>query len=321
MYRTRRLRDHINSSGVIVIPNDGTETDYLIVGGDSLIGQTLAKQLGIRGYKVAATSRRSMVTSTKYTIDLATLDGVDRLPDCKVMIIVAAETGFAKCEAEPDRTSQINVSAPIKLARRAMAGGARVLFLSSLAVHSQSAMNPSEDDSLIPDTSYGAQKKQAEEGLQALPGQLSIFRPSKIISAEYPLFVQWRKAIIEGHPFEAFTDLVAAPVWIDSFVDAALAIATNEMSQGIYQLSASQDVSFANLAKALVTKLHGNDDLVRPIRISDRKDLHILYAPSSACASCTRLYRQFGILPPSPYAALDSFLESESNEPGSRFRR
>ncbi|MBO6784186.1 MAG: sugar nucleotide-binding protein, partial [Alphaproteobacteria bacterium] len=163
--------------------------DCLIVGGDSAIGRALAAELRARGLDVVSTSRRAGRGPDTVFLDLETLDGLGTLPPARHVALLAAETRFAVCAAEPERTHRINVGGPVAVSRRALVEwNARVLFFSSIAVHDGTSDRPGETERPTPNSLYGVQKLEAEDRLFGLGGKVAAIRPSKVVDDGFALF-------------------------------------------------------------------------------------------------------------------------------------
>lgn len=285
--------------------------DGLIVGGDCAIGRAFAARLRAARLNVAATSRRGGERGGLHHLDLETLDGADALPPARYLILVAAETRFSACAAEPARTARVNVAAPLALARRAVAAGSRVLYFSSIAVHDGSLDCPSEDEPPTPNSVYGAQKREAEERLLALGGDIAILRPAKVIDHRFALFRDWLDALRRGREVEAFADMMVAPVGVAFLADAAARLLMARGATGIFQISAAGQVSYADIARHMARRIGACGALVRPVRAAERCDPATLWLPRFARLGSGRLAAAIGVMPPDPMEAVDAFLGAQ----------
>ena len=288
--------------------------DGLIVGGDCAIGRALAARLRAARLSVAATSRRNGGRGGDgvHDLDLETLRGAEALPLSRYLVLVAAETKFAACAAEPARTARVNIDAPVALARNAVAGGGRVLYFSSIAVHDGARDRPAEDEPPTPNSVYGEQKREAEKRLLGLGGDIAVLRPSKVIDHGFALFRVWLDALRRGSEVEAFADMMVAPVGVTFFADAAARLLAAGGATGIFQISAAEQVSYADIARHIARRIGAPDRLVRPVEAARRPDLTALWLPRSARLGCARLTAAIGVAPPDPMEAVDAFLEARA---------
>lgn len=122
----------------------------LVIGGDSLIGKELVRQLEARGEQVVKTTRK-----------LGRADAVffdmnhPIVPACDVAFICAATTKFIDCESDRD-AYRVNVDAPISIATQMAERRGKAVFFSSEAV--ERALH----------TAYGMHKALAEIGLAGI---------------------------------------------------------------------------------------------------------------------------------------------------------
>lgn len=278
--------------------------DCLVVGGDSPIGVAMRKAVTEHGLSVAWTSRRSNADGA-YQLDLDTLEGLGELPPARATAIVAAETRFSVCEQEPERTYRINVEAPREIAAASMRRGGRVLFLSSIAVHGGSLERPGEDVASAPNTDYGKQKLAAELALLALAGDLAILRLAKVITPDFALFLSWLERLRQEKPVEAFCDMFSAPVYLDRAIEVAVALLAADV-RGVFQFSASDQLSYEAMARRLAEGVGAAPHLVRPILARER--IASPWLPEFATLGCERVRRLLGIPIPSSLEAVESFM-------------
>lgn len=281
--------------------------DCLVVGGDSQIGRSLRANLRASGHSVAWTSRRKEGQEASF-LDLYSLDGIDDLPKAKFVALVAAETKFDVCSDNPGCTHRINVDAPVALARRALEWGAKVLFFSSIAVHDGSHDNPAEDIRPSPNTEYGKQKLEAEDLLLAQDTSIAILRPTKVITPDFGLFCDWSDKLLRGENIAPFKEMITAPISLDLLVSVSANLLVRKSASGIYQLSASDQVSYAEIGFLLAEALGVSPKRVAPV--SARNQRAVRWLPKYARLGCARLERELGILPPPSRSAISYFVQS-----------
>lgn len=289
--------------------------DCLIVGGDSAIGQRLANVLKARGLDVVSTSRREDRTEDAVYLDLESLEGFEALPAARHVALLGAETRFAVCAAEPERTRAINVAAPLAIAGRATdSWGARVLFFSSIAVHDGSIDLPTETMRPQPNSLYGEQKLAAEDGLLGAGRNVVAFRPSKVVDHDFPLFAGWRDALSRGEVVEPFSDMLVSPVWIGAVAEVAARLMFDADETGVFQYSAENQLSYADVAAYIARAGRHDGSLVQPVKAIDRLDPKTLWLPKSARLDCRRLSMATGDVSPRTEDAIDRFLGNPLKE-------
>jgi len=263
--------------------------DCLIVGGDCAIERAIAAELRGRGIEVVVTSRRPDRDHDVVFLDLETLEGLDDLPVASNVALLAAETRFAICAAEPERTHKINVEAPIALTARAReAWDARVLFFSSIAVHDGSIDRVSEDARPVPNSLYGEQKLAVEDALFGTHDNIAVLRPAKVVDGSFPLFANWANALARGEVVEPFSDMLVSPVWIGDVARIAAKLMCDTDETGVFQISAADQMSYADIAGYIAARTGCDPALVQLSRAVDRLDPATLWLPKSARLDCTR---------------------------------
>jgi len=284
--------------------------DCLVIGGNSPIGAALVNSLQVIGQNVAWTSRRVNDTQA-LPFNLETLEGLEQLPDAQFVAIVAAETKFAACAEEPQRTRKINVEAPLAIATRTVSKGGRVLFFSSIAVHGGKVDRPTEDSQVTPNSVYGVQKLEAEQGLSDLGGEIAILRPAKVITPDFPLFRLWLEILGKGEVITPFSDLLVAPLALNFVASCAARLLLQTGAVGIFQLSARNEVTYVDIAGWLAESIGADPDLILPSRAVGSSESGKLWLPASARMGCARLLDTIDIELPPAKDAVEALLTTQ----------
>ncbi|MEM7056993.1 MAG: sugar nucleotide-binding protein [Pseudomonadota bacterium] len=226
----------------------------LIVGGDSMIGKALAERLSADGLDVASTSRRQ---GSDVPLDLSAISDAGRLTagyDC--IVLAAAVTGRAACQADSDRAYAVNVTAPLALATPVLARSGRVLFLSTHTVLGGAKPFLEVDAPYEPPDLYAEHKAEAERRLRGLPGSagLTIVRPTKVLASTAGLIQQWASSIARQTTIDVYEDLVMAPVSLGHVVDT-IAANLRRPSPEIVHLSGSTEISYADFTIELAGRM------------------------------------------------------------------
>ena len=280
----------------------------LIIGIDGTIGRALGDALAADGATVYGTTRREASAAAgdrRIRLDLAAPNAADvPLPEVDVAVFCAAMARFADCREQPELTYRVNVATPLPLARRIVAAGARIVLLSTSAVFDGSLPHRREDDVACPTTAYGRLKAEAEAGFLGLGAAAAVLRLTKIVTPDMPLLAGWVAALSARCPVEAFADLRFCPLVLEDAVDALLAV-IREGTGGVWHVSGSNDISYAEAARHLA-KSHGADlRLVRQTRACEHgiPADEILTHTSLDTARLTALT---GFRPPTPETVLDA---------------
>jgi dTDP-4-dehydrorhamnose reductase len=279
----------------------------LIIGIDSAIGQGLAEVLVQRGDGVSGTTRRrgEAQGESRFLLDLEAQAATrTALPAADIVVFCAARSRFAECRADPGSARRVNVEAPLALAHRFVAAGSRVLLLSTSAVFDGGRPHRRAEDPTGAASLYGRLKAEAEAGFLALGVAASVLRLTKLVTVQVPLFAGWIAALGQSRRVRAFADLRFCPVAMDDVTDALLA-AIDDAGGGIYQVSASDDIAYAEAARHLACRIGADPDLVEAAQARDHgiPPEEILAHTSLDTA---RLSALTGFRPPSPFAVLDA---------------
>jgi dTDP-4-dehydrorhamnose reductase len=282
----------------------------LIVGVDGQIGGALAGHLHKEGWTVCGTSRHQTEGTRIVHLDLAKVDDCAGLPPADVAFLCAAETKMARCRTSPEETAKINVDGLVAVAARLSASGVFVVFLSSHAIFDGRVAYRRADETVCPQTVYGEQKALAEKRLLALGNRVAIVRLSKVLTSMMPLISGWIHSLRQGDQIRPFSDMVVAPLPM-VLVTEVLAKIAGARCPGIFQLSGSRDVSYADIALHIARPLGVSEALICPITASEAG------IPSSevflhTAMDCSKLEKAFGIVPPDPKEVIDQALALET---------
>lgn len=276
---------------------------YLVVGSDGLIGAALKRKLLAGGRTVLGTTRQpESVEKDVLQLDLAgNMDEWDVPTGISTAFLCTAVTTLKQCEADPVGSYLVNVRNMTRLAEKLAQSGVFVVFLSTSAVFDGSQAFATCDAPLFPTTEYGRQKLHAERLLLALGEHVAIVRPTKVVSPDMPLLVQWREALERGETIRPFSDLPMSPIPLDFVVGALIAIADARRS-GIYQLSGASDMSYAEFAAAWMNRLGFPAHLLQGCSAGEG-----IGKPRFSTLDMGAVTRQFGLEPPTLKQTLDSF--------------
>jgi dTDP-4-dehydrorhamnose reductase len=245
-----------------------------VVGGDSLIGSRIASEAVAAGVPARITSRRRKADAD--LLDLANISRSWRLPpQTRTVVVCAAMTSVARCEADRTAARKVNLDAPQLIAKVANECGASVIFLSTSLVFGDSASAPLPEDRPNPNTTYGEMKARAEEAVLESCPQTAVVRITKVVHPRLPLFVDWMTKLRGGHTAMPFDDLFLSPVSLEETCQQLLWLALN-FKEGTFHLSADRKLSYADAARTMADFFDFSPQLVAPQNCSQhgvRNDL------------------------------------------------
>jgi dTDP-4-dehydrorhamnose reductase len=269
--------------------------DTFIIGGDSLIGQTLAGALTASGQAVCVTTRKQDTTGKGrlyLDLDLAP-ENWPELPKEGIWVLCAAVARLGKCAATPEGSRRINVGAMTALATAGVEAGAHVLFLSTDKVFDGTEACCGTADQRNPVTEYGRQKAEAEQNILALGDNVGVVRLTKVLDSGLALFKGWVESLGLGQPIQAYRDMTMAPVSLETVVHVLSQAAAKRMG-GILQVSGPRDVSYEDAARHFARRLGADSVLVQATETPRDKDTPET-PPRHTTMDTRRLAEEFGI--------------------------
>jgi dTDP-4-dehydrorhamnose reductase len=290
----------------------------LVVGADGKIGGHLLQALIKSGQNVLATTRRREKTSDGDHLYLNLDDETSwrNLPVTSTAWLCAGVSSIERCEQEPGPSAELNVTKLGKLAGFLTRQGTRLVLISSNRVFDGSSAQVSEQATTCPVTEYGRQKAAIENRILKLPDS-AVLRVSKVLFPEDGLMSGWMTDLTAGREIRAATDMYISPVSADLLVEALVSLG-HEGACGVYQLSATEDVSYYDVACHLAGLCGADVALVGPISRDELADQGATelgpetFAPRHTTLDSLRLKEEFGISTCDPYETLQAVLKTGS---------
>ena len=279
----------------------------LVIGADGLLGGALRAHWRRAHGAVTGTSLLP-VEGDPEVIPLNLAEGPARwpvLPVARAAVLCAAITSLEACRHDPAGTRAVNVEQTLALARRLADQGCFVVFVSSNLVFDGARPRRHPDEAACPHTEYGRQKAAAEAGLASLGDRVAIVRLTKVWHSGLGLLRGWRRDLERGEPICPFTDLTCAPITLETVV-RVLAQVADEARSGIWQLSATADVSYAAIAGRLAERLGCPSALVQPVAAAPRGRLE--HCPVHTTLDAGRAASLLGVPAPDPWSVIDPSL-------------
>lgn len=275
------------------------------MGADGVIGQPLAEQARQAGEMVVETTRRrDTLSPQRWFLNMAEDVSTWHPPEgVAVAYLCAAVTSLEQCRTHPHQSAQINVDHTVALAERLVSAGAFVIFPSTNLVFDGSIPYTPAEEPTCPRTEYGRQKAAAEQRLLALGEQVAVIRPTKIVQRGMPRIVAWAQALRRGEVIHPFSDMMLAPLPLSYVLRVFQHIATLRLS-GIIQLSAAQDISYAQVAYHLAHRIGANPALVQPVRCTE-SSVQLEAVPAHTTLDASRVQNEIGLEPPDIWTTID----------------
>lgn len=180
----------------------------------------------------------------------------------------AGVTDTSRCKDEWEKTRAINVEATLRITQELLANQNHVVFFSSNLVHDGEEPYPDHSSKTNPKTAYGRQKAELETELLNFKSSVSIVRLTKVVSEENPLFEKWSSLLAQNKRITAFEDWLFSPVSLSDVCKLSLKIAESRF-RGIANVSAPDDISYADAALLLIEQRGGDTALLQRISVKD----------------------------------------------------
>jgi|688.fasta_scaffold200570_3 dTDP-4-dehydrorhamnose reductase len=244
----------------------------LIVGGDSLIGTRLSKELLTRGNVLTFSITRAKSLDTNSTIlenfDLSTNPSTkfnDLIRNYNSIIFLSGINNTKYIANNYQQAKEINVKQTIKWIKFLTQNGTPIIFPSSSLVYEESYLL-TEESTTLPKSAYANFKLEVETVLQETDINVTIPRFTKILSAKQPLIQKWIESLRKKENVKAYFDCQISPLAIDQAVNVLICLALDSKLQNsrLINISGARDVSFFHFAKILAQSLNLNSDLVIP---------------------------------------------------------
>lgn len=294
--------------------NKREKQTILVVGSDSFLGGALMRHLEVLGKKVIGTTRRREREDYKH-IYLDLMEDVENwiTPfSVDVAFLCAGITRLANCRSDPLTSKRINVEGVSKIAKNLISKGVFIVYLSTDKVFDGSKFRTDPNGAYSFRTEYGRQKAEAETKLRSLGEAVSIVRLTKVLTLEDPLLTLWAKALEKGKRIYPFNDLLMSPVLLSDVVSVLDRIAERRLS-GIFQISSSDEISYAEAAYVGARILKADGALIQPIKAaqSGRYDDPV---PVHSALDTNRLKEELGVELPDVRCVIEKIFMSYLKE-------
>lgn len=251
---------------------------YLIIGGDSFIGQSLFRYINQieNNISIDKTTRRSELLD-KHTYFLNLSDPEVSIPDkdYDTVFFCAGITSIQECEDKRELAELCNYTNTIKLFHDIKKLQSRIIFPSTSLVFDghQKSYNPT--DQVNPQTRYGYLKARAEKMLQESEYSYSIIRCTKLLSSKQSVLHNWINALRSGNKITAFDDMLFSPV-IGMEAIKYIYQLSQVKQNGIWHISAKDEISYYDAACYMAELLGVDKNRVIPEKTHNKP---VVYNP------------------------------------------
>lgn len=271
----------------------------LIVGIDSLIGNSVVSALVDSGIDVVGTTRRQNSKDISIFFDLSTSENEwpEWSDDIDVAFIASSITKHQICNDDPEFAEFINVKQTLKLINQLHSQGIRVIFPSTNIVLACDKMAQEVVSALAPIGTYAQGKAKVELACSEL-SNITIARLPKILDSGSGVVSDWKNKLSKGVKITAYTNLMISPVSLGYVTLFIIALIKNK-KYGVWHLSGDSEISYYNLA----CKLYGADN----VENLDMIDNDII-TPQHPAMDCSVTEAELGISAQSINSLLEDLL-------------
>lgn len=209
----------------------------VVIGASGHLGSEVARRAS--GFEVVPVSRAT---------------GVDVRDQLALHMLFQQVRPAAVINSAYDRGSwAVMATGAANVAEAAAAVGARLVHVSSDAVHSGRPQWYTESDEPDPITPYGAAKAAAETAVAAIDPSAAIVRTSLILGDEKSSHVRFALDLANGAPGQLFTDEIRCPVDGGDLAEGILELVGNDYA-GIVNIAGSDAVNRVVLGRLIATR-------------------------------------------------------------------
>jgi len=227
----------------------------LIVGASGYLGSELVRQAAAAGHAVVGTS--TTAAGGLVPVDITDRKSVHALISAvQPKLVINSTWGGWRVSADGAAT----------MAAEAAAVGARLVHVSSDALHAGRPTPYTEDDPPTPVTLYGAAKAAAETAVAAIDPSAVVVRTSLIYGTDAGKQESMVLGLLDGRPGTLFTDEIRCPVHVADLAAALLELADSRFA-GILNVAGPEAVSRAEFG-ALIARSRGLDAAALPTGLS-----------------------------------------------------
>lgn len=274
----------------------------LVIGATGLLGRAISERLRSLGHRVAEARRQSADGSP--SLDISAMARSWKPPSgVATAYLCAAVTSQRVCRASFKEAYAVNVTNTVVLARRLVDAGIFVVFPSTNLVFDGSRPQEQANAARCPRTAYGRMKAHAEERLLAIGAGIGIVRLTKVVHGHLPIFAQWQSSLTRDADVHPYYDMVFSPVLLREAV-SVLITAGRVRAEGVMQISAQDDISYAEACRLLAKYLTVPEARVKPVSWQDDRS-GLEHVPEHTTLETGRAEEVCGFVPRKAHAVLE----------------
>ncbi len=237
---------------------------YLIFGGNGLVGKSLQKELSKTNHSVAATSRDATAFPMAIALDITNRAELEKVFSQVQPNVVINATNLAGgvdfCENNPDKAKAFHFEANKNIGELCLQYNARMVLISTDYVFDGTQPPYRETDAVCPLNTYGKEKLAAEEWMQSNLKNYCIARTTNVFGwdplTKTPNFLMSLYfKLSKGEKANAPSFLWGNPTHVSQLSKTILELCEKEKN-GIYHIVGSSYINRYEWAKLFCEKLN-----------------------------------------------------------------
>tara|TARA_B100000575_G_scaffold290972_1_gene295776 strand:+ start:895 stop:1743 length:849 start_codon:yes stop_codon:yes gene_type:complete len=249
------------------------KNNYLILGGDSSLGKAIINSFKEENINFISTTRnKKNICKNKLFFDFEQHNDFVIPSNISTVFFCAAITSIAICEKEKKKTRQINVKITCNLIKKFLKNNIYVVYFSTNLIFSGKNKYFSYLSKYAPQNEYAKQKILVEDFLKKQKNKkFTIIRFGKIFFHKDKLLSQWIINLKKNKKIIIIKDKFISPIYIKDAIKVIKEI-TFKQRRGIFQISASDFISYFEIAKIILKKIKKDRRLIYEIDSSNEQN-------------------------------------------------
>jgi dTDP-4-dehydrorhamnose reductase len=236
-----------------------------VLGATGTIGSAVMQSLRKAGVKAVGFSKSHADPGRR--LDLADRRTWSSVPEgVEAVLVSAGISDLRTCRERPAATRAINIEGTADFVRFVAGRGSFPVVVSTSYVFDGSRPDFGSSDAVCPRCEYGRQKAHMERAFCSPEIGGAVVRLTKVLSSSHPLVDKWRCDFLRTKPVVAADDANLSPL-TDDFVGDCLAHMLLEPKSGIWQLSATDQISWWQLANRVRQAVNAPAKLLSPQKL------------------------------------------------------
>jgi dTDP-4-dehydrorhamnose reductase len=253
----------------------------LILGGDSNLGREIIKNFKKKKISFISTTRnKKKISKKKIFFDFDKYIDFQIPKSIKTVYFCASVTSIAICEKEKKKTREINVKKTCKLIEKFLKLRIHVIYFSTNLIFSGSNVPSFYFSKYSPQNEYALQKTMVEKYLiNQKYKNYSIIRFGKIIFNNDELLLKWIYNIKKNLQINVANNKFISPIYYKQAIELIEEISNNN-DFGIFQVSATDYISYIDIATLILNALKKKNNLIKVINL--KKTHNAILVPNVA---------------------------------------